>query len=102
MSVTSTMSREAAQEFSRWKSSEVMGWVYSKVRSESVVPGMRTAAARAGDHADMEFLKDLESALTLAGVRGPPPYYGVEAMVAMSVDSLAGFWCGYRKKAEDS
>ena len=66
--VASGISREATQELGGWRSSEVMGKVRSKARSEEVLPELRAGLKRASDRLDMErFSKELKEAVTLVG-----------------------------------
>ena len=55
------MAREATQELGGWKSPAVMEGVYTKARSEEVVPEMRPAVAKACAGLEVErFVRDLD------------------------------------------
>ena len=55
------MAREATLELGGWKTPAVMEGVYTKVRSEEVVPEMRAAAAKACAGLEVEsFVQDLD------------------------------------------
>ena len=80
--VVNGMSREATQELAGWKSPAVVEGVYTKARSEEVVPEMRAAVAKACAGLEVErFARDLDRDVCAQGSEALGAERGAEARI---------------------
>ena len=80
--VVNGMAREATQELGGWKSPAVMEGVYTRARSEEVVPEMRAAVAKACAGLEVErFVEDLDRDVCVESSEALGAERGAEARV---------------------